>query len=932
MFSTAGAEQSVRRHFRVFIAIAAMLSSVVAVDWASTTADAATQRIDLRVLVLDDGTPWIAAIAGELEVEGVPFTTVQLGQPDRPSVTDTFLSTTDHANFQAVVAPSADSALLTSAEWQSIHAFEATFSIREVDAYNWPSAAVGLSFPSYLGSMDAMVGTASAVARQSGFQYLDGPVPFGVGSYGYLAAPLTATSVPALAPGDTFTTFLGITAPDGTATSAMGVYTHDGLEQMVITTSFAFTQLQFKTVGHGLVTWMTRGVHLGYQRNYLTFHVDDAFSEDALWDSVHHCTPGEDCPRDANGVSLYPESTVRMTADDVTYAVAWQRAQQYTLTLAFNGRGIAAGDPLTTAFQSNASAFRWLNHGLSHIFQGCVQDFTVVPWVCATDTAGEVQWTPQATIAAEITDNIVAGRSIGLPFDATEYLSGEHSGLRQAPQQMVDNPNFGAALAATGVRTIGADASRESAGRSVGTALTVPRHPTALYYNTSTAAAAVDEYNWLYTSRVDGGGGYCDDNPATATCIAPLDPATGFAGYIVPTDAAYDLGFVLSNDPRPFYAHTSNLTGDRLLYPLLDTMLFGYRATHATNAPVVNLTLTQAATALQRQATWASDRDVVTAYTDGNLVTIVNPTGHPVPVTLPTNSSVAGAQLQSYGGELSAWLTGSTLAATLPTTQLSLGGSTTFVEGRAGLLTVRSSTANATIEINGELPAGLVWARTGTGSYSLSGVAATGSAGNYPVTVTATSAAGTASRDLVVLVARRAVITSASSDWFLSGVPYTFTATATGSPTPVVRITGTLPRGFTTVSNADGTATVSGITTFTTSNSYRLTVTATNAAGSVSQTLTLRGATPPVFTSTATRTVRVARATSFTVSTSATPRAALAVLDPLPTGLTFRDRGDGSGVVSGTPAVTTLGIWKVRIAATNIAGGATQTLTISVVP
>ena len=47
---------------------------------------------------------------------------------------------------------------------------------------------------------------------------------------------------------------------------------------------------------------------------------------------------------------------------------------------------------------------------------------------------------------------------------------------------------------------------------------------------------------------------------------------------IIPNDAAFNLGFILSNDPRPFYAHTSNMGGDRIIYPLLESILNMYRA------------------------------------------------------------------------------------------------------------------------------------------------------------------------------------------------------------------------------------------------------------------------------------------------------------------------------------------------------------------
>jgi hypothetical protein len=33
------------------------------------------------------------------------------------------------------------------------------------------------------------------------------------------------------------------------------------------------------------------------------------------------------------------------------------------------------------------------------------------------------------------------------------------------------------------------------------------------------------------------------------------------------------LKYILTNDPRPFYAHQSNLTGDGILYPVLDGIL-----------------------------------------------------------------------------------------------------------------------------------------------------------------------------------------------------------------------------------------------------------------------------------------------------------------------------------------------------------------------
>ncbi len=122
----------------------------------------------------------------------------------------------------------------------------------------------------------------------------------------------------------------------------------------------------------------------------------------------------------------------------------------------------------------------------------------------------------------------------------------------------------------TGMAAIGTDASRETGSRLIGTATnTIPRHPTALFYNNATRAQAIDEYNWFYAAAPAGSGACGTTVPP---CITPLTADSQFDSYIVPTDAAFDLGFILSNDPRPFYAHATNLTGgvSALAYPLLE--------------------------------------------------------------------------------------------------------------------------------------------------------------------------------------------------------------------------------------------------------------------------------------------------------------------------------------------------------------------------
>ena len=912
----------VRRYLAVAsLLVAGLLTSSVT----STTAATLPLRIDLRVLVLDDGSPWVDGIASEMQVEGVPYTAVALGSPSRQPITDAFLASGDRAFYQAVVAPDYLISTLTAAERTSLRAFEAKFGVREVDGFNWPNPAVGLDYPGVIGDINGTTATVTPAGLAGGFGYLNGPVPFSAGSYSYVAEPLPAASQVA---GANFTTLVGAPLPNGATGSLVGVYSNAGVDQMVITAAFSFTLPQFKTLAHGIITWATRGVHFGYNRNNLTFNVDDAFSSISTWNSTLNCTPGEDC----TGAQ---ETTVRMTPDDVTAAVNWEQANNYQLTLAFNSAYAYvdnAPDPLADALRANAASFRWLNHGAEHIYQGCVQDFSVQPWACTVDANGQTVWVSQQAIYDEITNNIVNGQALGLSFDPTEYLSGEHSGLFLLPQQPTDNPNFAAALTQAGILHIGSDASRDNGARQVGSATTIPRHPTALYYNTATQADAVDEYNWLYNSRANGGSGYCEDNPATATCIQPLDPATGFTAYIVPTDAAYDMGFVLGNDPRPFYAHTSNMTGDRLLYPLLDTILGTYRAAFTPATPLVNNTLTQASTQLDLQTKWAATgTSAVTGFIQSGHITVLNTAGVSVPITAPVGTTITGATLQPYGGEVSAWLNPGSTTGNLATTSISITGSTSFAIGRSGAVNIAATGVPApTVSLSGALPTGLA-VSVAPGAATIAGTPLAGTAGSYPLTITVVSGTSTRTQGIVITVSQPPQFTSATSATAVAGTPFSFTVAAAGTPTPSISRSGRLPSGITYAVNAGGTATLSGTAAAASvGQTYPITFTATNSGGTARQTFTLTVAGPPAFTGATLALASVNRSFTFTVQTTANPIATITATGRLPAGVTFVDRHDGTARLSGTPARGTTGLYNVVVTAQNSYGTATRTITLLV--
>ena len=201
-------------------------------------------------------------------------------------------------------------------------------------------------------------------------------------------------------------------------------------------------------------------------------------------------------------------------------------------------------------------------------------------------------------------------------------MTGEHGGLAAPPQMPDDNPRLAGALDDAGIRTIAADGSLEDRRRTVGGAVTVPRHPIDLDFDTATVDETIDQYNWVHTSRADGGNGECE---ADGACQKPAAPGTGFADHIVPVEADKVLDHMLANDPRPHYVHQPQLTEDRTLYPLLDRVVGDYRAWFADNRPLLVPTMTQSAQELDRQQRWAEAvaDGRVRAWLENGQVTVV---------------------------------------------------------------------------------------------------------------------------------------------------------------------------------------------------------------------------------------------------------------------------------------------------------------------
>ena len=322
----------------------------------------------------------------------------------------------------------------------------------------------------------------------------------------------------------------GPVGPNGTAAALAGVYKRpEGFEELVITASSNAYQSHHLLPIHGLISWATRGIQLGFQRYYFTMHIDDVFLPDDRWDVTANVTYEDD------GIT---NPIIRMVASDVDRAIAWQKSTGLQFDFVFNGAGSAeavaanGSDPLTTKLLATKSNFYWINHTYSH---------------------PNLDFSTSAVIIDEIKKNFTFASQKKITVNKTELVTGEHSGL--------SNPAMALALTTVNIKWTAADNSKQPTPYTIGTATTIPRHPSNLYYNVGSFAEQLDEYNYIYFENCT--------NSATTTCFSA--PAT-WAQY-VDSEAAIMFRHVLTNDPKPHYIHQANLAEEGTAYPILDSLV-----------------------------------------------------------------------------------------------------------------------------------------------------------------------------------------------------------------------------------------------------------------------------------------------------------------------------------------------------------------------
>jgi hypothetical protein len=438
---------------RKLIITIASIGCAFALSLGGASSAYATQRIDMKVLLLGTSTaePDYQSWQSALQREGVPFESIITSPGHTPITAATLSSTlptgTREAKYQAIIVPVAGLPectttcveTLSATEKTAIEEYEQEFHVRQITGDTFPNESRGYSNTNTAGALDGVEGTLTTAGKAL-FPYIAtaGKVRMDTGTFGYEAAPLATQAV-----GASFESLL----EGPSKTSLAGVYTHaNGVQELVETFNQNAAQLQAELLRHGALNWATRGVYFGDQRNYYEADIDDNFLFDDSWNTTTHET------------DFNPEDALREVNTDVANAAKWSAENKFRIDMLFNGGGsvsfaeekattiggiggiigkvIGGGgkDPLLAEFQKDKNDFGWISHTWDH---------PNIDIGCASKAYIEAELNENNAFAAEAPGNGVGkegtgGLGLTASTSATAALgnnnpsviiTGEHSGL-----------------------------------------------------------------------------------------------------------------------------------------------------------------------------------------------------------------------------------------------------------------------------------------------------------------------------------------------------------------------------------------------------------------------------------------------------------------------------------------------------------------------
>src|SRR5205085_3076501 len=261
--------------------------------------------VDLRVLVISaDGTEAdLPAIKQALAYLGMPYT-VYVASQIPGGLTPDKLSSGVHGFYEGVIlttgalaSSGSTQSALNSTEWQNLSNYEATFHIRQVTWYTFPTADYGFSVPQNGPAVQDTTSnpiSATFTAPTSANANNNGQALFG--SYVNTSHPLMIQDATTyLAPPlSNLNTFPVLVDANGNALAVIHNYNDASGNPLRQNLALTFDSNAFLihdlVLAYGLVNWVTKGLFLGERHVFLDPQVDDVLIDDNTWPPTTPCT------------------------------------------------------------------------------------------------------------------------------------------------------------------------------------------------------------------------------------------------------------------------------------------------------------------------------------------------------------------------------------------------------------------------------------------------------------------------------------------------------------------------------------------------------------------------------------------------------------------------------------------------------------------
>jgi hypothetical protein len=541
--------------------------------------------VDARVLVIttDGSDPAAAAVQAALTRLGTPFDVHDATHGTR--LTADQLASGSHGRYNAVILDrgalltSAGTSAFTSDEWQTLATYEATFGVRRAALYTLPDAGYGFG-----GDVALASGTVNGLCTPAGQTIFAGancanPIAI-AGTVVYTASGADAKTVPLL-------------LDDAGHPLAVTRSYDDGREALALTFDQIDGAAHTTQLLYGVIRWATHGLFLGERHVYVGVQIDDLFLPSAMYD----------------GSAPY-----RITDADLQSFFNWQQGVRQSPAMAgfraafcVNTSKATDGDPLTAKVLAIGSGFAFINHTWDHL------DMTTMDY---------------ATAYSEFTRNDQRATQLGLmPFGTSYAVTPDVSGLA--------NPNVLSAAAAAGIQYLVSDTSQPGYNNPsfnegiVDTTFPgiflIPRRPTDLYFNVSTPAQWVNEYNIVEKKSFD------------------------YAGLVDHVSNTL-LGYLVQGQNDPWMFHQADARdyggGHSILSDLLDAAFQKYQA--LMTVPVFSPTMDELGRRVAARNSYDTAGASATIAAGGSLTIHVANHAATVPVTglcTPAAESYAGEQI-----------------------------------------------------------------------------------------------------------------------------------------------------------------------------------------------------------------------------------------------------------------------------------------------